>query len=485
MSSLDTPRLGLPLLAAAQAQKHVTHNEALLALDLLVQLAVEDIRAAPPDPATPDAAHIVAAAPTGAFAGRAGHVAIWRDGAWTFFAPAAGWRAFDKASGTLLVHDGAGWRPADSAVRDRLGVNMAADGVNRLAVAARGALLTHDPGAGSGSTRLTLNKAASADVASLVFQTGWSGRAELGAVGDDRLSLRVSADGASWTAGLTIDSSTGHVGVGRPAPVAPLDVAATLRLSSANRAAVMTQSEEGGDLAPTLDLDFDNAASSAPSGHLRLFRNTSASGPARLSVMRANGSAVSNCVLGGNVNTALAIVTGNVGIGVTSPDAKLAIAGQIAPSANNAWSLGRSDRAWSTVHVASGVISSSDARRKRDVAPCPLGLDFVRALAPKIYRWTVGETIQRLEADVDAAGETVQKETLSTRAGRRQHLGFLAQEVKAALDRAGLDCGLWTLADPADPDSVQGLRHEQLLAPLVAAVQELARRIERLEGRAG
>ena len=30
-----TPRSGLPLLAAAQAQKHVTHNEALLQLDAL------------------------------------------------------------------------------------------------------------------------------------------------------------------------------------------------------------------------------------------------------------------------------------------------------------------------------------------------------------------------------------------------------------------------------------------------------------------
>ena len=36
-----TPRLGLPLLAAAQAQKHVTHNEALTVLDVLAQIAVK------------------------------------------------------------------------------------------------------------------------------------------------------------------------------------------------------------------------------------------------------------------------------------------------------------------------------------------------------------------------------------------------------------------------------------------------------------
>ena len=37
----DTPCLGLPQIEAAQAQKHVTHNEALALLDVLVQLAVK------------------------------------------------------------------------------------------------------------------------------------------------------------------------------------------------------------------------------------------------------------------------------------------------------------------------------------------------------------------------------------------------------------------------------------------------------------
>jgi len=48
----DTPHLGLPTLAAAQAQKHVTHNEALHRLDALVMLAVADRDLAAP-PAAP------------------------------------------------------------------------------------------------------------------------------------------------------------------------------------------------------------------------------------------------------------------------------------------------------------------------------------------------------------------------------------------------------------------------------------------------
>ena len=44
----DSPRLGLPFLMPAQAQKHVTHNEALERLDLLVQLTVEAFEANTP-----------------------------------------------------------------------------------------------------------------------------------------------------------------------------------------------------------------------------------------------------------------------------------------------------------------------------------------------------------------------------------------------------------------------------------------------------
>lgn len=38
----ETDNLSLPYLIAAQSQKHVTHNESLRALDVVVQLAVED-----------------------------------------------------------------------------------------------------------------------------------------------------------------------------------------------------------------------------------------------------------------------------------------------------------------------------------------------------------------------------------------------------------------------------------------------------------
>ena len=81
----NTVSLGLPLLVAEQAQKHVTHNEALRALDALVQLSVKDRDlASPPDLPADGDRYIVASSPTGVWAGHAADIAVWQDGAWDF-----------------------------------------------------------------------------------------------------------------------------------------------------------------------------------------------------------------------------------------------------------------------------------------------------------------------------------------------------------------------------------------------------------------
>ncbi|MCK0196339.1 DUF2793 domain-containing protein [Ancylobacter sp. 6x-1] len=108
-----TPNLALPLLAAAQAQKHVTHNEALVALDALTQLAVldRDRTDAPTSPAAGDR-HLVADGAGGTFAGKDGRVALYDGDAWSFLTPRAGWSAYVVGEGTRLVHDGNGWTDA-------------------------------------------------------------------------------------------------------------------------------------------------------------------------------------------------------------------------------------------------------------------------------------------------------------------------------------------------------------------------------------
>ncbi|MBS7541996.1 DUF2793 domain-containing protein [Ancylobacter oerskovii] len=111
--SETTPSLALPLLAAAQAQKHVTHNEALLLLDAAVQLAVLDrTRATPPPTPVLGDRHIVAAGAGGDWAGRAGAVAVHDGSGWRFLTPRAGWRAHVVAEGRSVGFDGTAWRDA-------------------------------------------------------------------------------------------------------------------------------------------------------------------------------------------------------------------------------------------------------------------------------------------------------------------------------------------------------------------------------------
>lgn len=219
-----TPNLALPYIMPAQAQKHVTHNEAICALDAMVQLAVLDrgLTEPPTEPAEGDR-HIVGAGATGALGGRDGQVAAWQDGAWAFLAPRPGWRAPVLGERIMVWFDGTDWSAEADAIEALqnlalLGVNAAADASSRLAVSAAATLLTHE-GAGH---QLKINKAAAGDTGSLLFQTGWAGRVEMGLVGDDDFHVKVSADGTSWNEALAIGKDDGRVGVGTAAPQARL-----------------------------------------------------------------------------------------------------------------------------------------------------------------------------------------------------------------------------------------------------------------------
>lgn len=221
----DTPLLGLPLIAAAQAQKHVTHNEALLALDAVINLSVISRTLGSPPVVADGDRYCVAAPAQGAWAGQQGRIALAQGGGFTFFTPRKGWRMWVEAEGKLVVFDGAQWRdvggvagaPADLSNVPRLGVNATADDVNRLAVSSPATLFSH---AGS-DHRFKLNKNAAGDTVSLLYQTGWSGRAEMGLTGSDDFRINVSADGAVWKPALVIDRATGAVSLPNTPVVVP------------------------------------------------------------------------------------------------------------------------------------------------------------------------------------------------------------------------------------------------------------------------
>ncbi|WP_052699251.1 DUF2793 domain-containing protein [Hyphomicrobium sp. 99] len=291
----DTPNLALPYILAAQAQKHVTHNEAIRALDCLVQLSVESrTLTAPPASPAEGARYVVAASPTGAWSGNAGRIAAFQDGAWTFYAPKDGWVAWVAAESALVIYAAGAWslfagsggggeggglsapvansslaNMANGTIKGRsssgsgapedltgaqatalldaftgsgashkkglvpdpgatagtakylredgswsdvsnvplVGVNTTADATNKFAVKSAATLFDN---AGNGHQQ-KINKAAASDTASQLYQTNYSGRAEMGLTGDEDFHFKVSADGATWREAIKIDRNTGFV----------------------------------------------------------------------------------------------------------------------------------------------------------------------------------------------------------------------------------------------------------------------------------
>ena len=211
----ETTILSLPLILPAQAQKHVTHNEAIAALDLIVQLAVIDrtLTTAPALPALGDR-HIVAVGATGPWVGQEGRIALYTATGWQFTQPLAGWQAHVLAEGQTAVFDGLVWEALSDGplTVTQLGVSATADATNRLSVSSPAVLLNH---AGAGH-QLKLNKAAAGNTASLLFQTGFGGRAEMGTAGSDDFSVKVSADGATWFTALESEAASGEITLPQP-----------------------------------------------------------------------------------------------------------------------------------------------------------------------------------------------------------------------------------------------------------------------------
>lgn len=104
-----SPRLALAYLVASQAQKEVTHNEAINDLDCLVQLSViSNVLTTPPASPTDGDCYIVGALATGAWSGHDGHVAVYFSG-WRFKTPKAGWIAYLQNLSKFYVYNGNAW----------------------------------------------------------------------------------------------------------------------------------------------------------------------------------------------------------------------------------------------------------------------------------------------------------------------------------------------------------------------------------------
>ncbi len=234
----NTSRLGLPMMDAAQAQKHVTHNDALVRIDALTHLSVVTRANAPVSSPAEGARYLVLKTATGVFSGHGDDIAVLQDGAWIFATPRAGWRVFVEDQFVLLAHDGSGWREIASGKSTpdqfaKLGVGTASDAGNPLSAKLNNALFAslNVAEGGSGDLRFKLNKESIGKTVSQLYQSNWSGRAETGLLGDDFYRIKVSPDGVSWNTALSVDSATGNVGLGVSAPSSKLDVAGAISVN--------------------------------------------------------------------------------------------------------------------------------------------------------------------------------------------------------------------------------------------------------------
>ena len=219
----ETANLGLPFIEGSQAQKHITHNEALRILDAAVQIGVLDsaLTAPPPSPAE-GARYIVASGAIGDWADHDSAIAAFEDGTWRYLMPKLGWCAWSAADEVIFVFDGAAWRdlrdlPVALEGTSSVGVNCTASDPNLLTVHSNASLFYAIAAAdgGSGDARLQISKEGTANTSSVVFSENFSGRAEFGLVGSNAFKLKVSDDGVSFVEALTVDQASGNISLPR------------------------------------------------------------------------------------------------------------------------------------------------------------------------------------------------------------------------------------------------------------------------------
>jgi hypothetical protein len=224
----STARLNLPLIDAGQAQKNVTHNEAILALDQFVQASVlSQTLAVPPASNHEGDSYIVAAAGSGAWAGKSGQIAAFQQGAWNFYTPSVGCLVWVTAQSRVFVWTGTAWSDVfnlfSSALQNMqlLGIGTTATTFNPLSAKLNAALFTAlaSSEGGTGDMRFTLNKSTAGNTVSQLYQDGYSGRAETGLCGDDHFHIKVSADGSTWFDAVNINPAGGALSLIAPLPV--------------------------------------------------------------------------------------------------------------------------------------------------------------------------------------------------------------------------------------------------------------------------
>jgi hypothetical protein len=136
--------------------------------------------------------------------------------------------------------------------------------------------------------------------------------------------------------------------------------------------------------------------------------------------------------------------------------------------------LGNADDDIRAAHGNTIWSAVSDERYKKDIEDSSLGLSFINALRPRTFNYkTKGELPESFTAYEEDSTQVF-------KSSEKQH-GFIAQEVKAAIDSAGSDVASGFKLWDERPDGSQEVGEAALIPMLVKAIQELSAEIETLK----
>jgi len=125
---MASPKLAITYLVEGQVNAETIANDAWNRLETFASLAIvdRDLTAPPGSPVT-GSAYIIAASPTGAWAGQAAKITFYFNG-WIFITPAEGMRIWVNDENKFFIYDGSAWvvQPREAAAVANLGSNISA-----------------------------------------------------------------------------------------------------------------------------------------------------------------------------------------------------------------------------------------------------------------------------------------------------------------------------------------------------------------------
>jgi hypothetical protein len=280
----NTTNLNIPLVASNQAQKEVTVNAAISALDAILNCgAIDRALNTPPGSPTAGDLYIIGGSPSGAWASNANDIAYYLT-AWNFINPNEGMTIWVNDENMQYTWDGAAWVSTISGSLQNLsgvGINATSDSTNKLSVNSDAVLFNNN----GTSSQVKVNKNAAGNTASHLFQTGFSGRAEFGLIGDDDFQVKVSADGSSWFQAYVISKSSGSINfVDNVLSRAELKDYAETRTTPSSSSGTLTLNLENGNVFEVTltenvtTTNFTNPPASGKAGSFKLIVKQDATG---------------------------------------------------------------------------------------------------------------------------------------------------------------------------------------------------------------